>query len=169
VSADEVVKLLDEIFSAFDLLAEKCGLEKIKTIGDAYMAASGIPAARADHVKAAAEFCLDMMKEMERFNRGYHTSITLRVGIHTGPVIAGIIGRNKFIYDLWGDTVNTASRMESHSTPGRIQVTRSVYEALGGEYSFEKRGAIEVKGKGKMETYFLEGRKRVGKIKKTGG
>lgn len=159
ISAGEVVQLLDEIFSAFDLLADRRGLEKIKTIGDAYMAACGLPARRADHVAAAADFCLDVLKEVSRFNGNYHTSINLRVGIATGPVIAGIIGRNKFIYDLWGDTVNTASRMESHGIPGRIQVTAAVFEALKGTHEFEARGEIEVKGKGAMQTYFLGGRK----------
>ncbi len=166
ISADEVVRLLDEIFSAFDLLTEKFGLEKIKTIGDAYMAASGLPSPNPGHVHSAADFCLAMMKEMERFNRGYHTNIALRVGIHTGPVIAGIIGRNKFIYDLWGDTVNTASRMESHSLPGRVQATANIHAALRDEFEFEKRGAIEVKGKGLMETFFLTGRAKAKRSKK---
>lgn len=159
ISAEEVVRLLDEIFSAFDLLAERWGLEKIKTIGDAYMAVAGLPSPRSDHIAAAAEFCLDILKEVERFNRGYHTSINLRIGVNSGPVTAGIIGRNKFIYDLWGDTVNTASRMESHGIPGHIQVSQAVYAALHHDFSFHDRGEIEVKGKGKMATYFLTGRK----------
>lgn len=159
VSAEEVVRLLDEIFSAFDLLAEKHGLEKIKTIGDAYMAACGLPAPRPDHASAAADFCLEMLKEVERFNRGYHTAVNLRVGVSSGPVVAGIIGRNKFIYDLWGDTVNTASRMESHGASGCIQVTANLYEALRNDYVFEPRGEIVIKGKGKMETYFLTARR----------
>ena len=160
VRANEIVRLLDEIFSAFDLLAERRGLEKIKTIGDAYMAAAGLPTPRADHVEATAEFALDMLAEVQRFNRAYKTNLKIRVGIHTGPATAGIIGRNKFIYDLWGDTVNTASRMESHGSPGKIHVTTAIYNALSDAFTFLPRGPIEIKGKGEMKTYFLTGRKR---------
>ena len=160
VTAGEVVRLLDEIFSAFVLLADKRGLEKIKTIGDAYMAASGLPTPRADHIEAAADFALDMLAEIHRFNRAYKTSVKIRVGLHSGPATAGIIGRNKFIYDLWGDTVNTASRMESHGEPGRVHVTQTVYEALRETFTFEPRGQLEIKSKGQMKTFVLSARKR---------
>ena len=155
----ELVYLLNEIFSAFDELAARHKLEKIKTIGDAYMIAAGLPERRADHAEAMAEMALDMQDALAAFNRARGASLDIRTGINTGPVVAGIIGTSKFIYDLWGDAVNTASRMESHSTPGRIQVTASTYERLRDRYLFEPRGAINVKGKGDMPTYFLLGRK----------
>lgn len=155
----ELVYLLNEIFSSFDELAARHGLEKIKTIGDAYMVAAGLPERRADHAEAMAEMALDMQAALAAFNRAGGTSLNIRTGINTGPVVAGIIGTSKFIYDLWGDAVNTASRMESHSTPGRIQVTASTFERLRHAYLFEPRGTINVKGKGDMHTYFLLGRK----------
>ncbi|HEV2800474.1 MAG TPA: adenylate/guanylate cyclase domain-containing protein [Pyrinomonadaceae bacterium] len=155
----ELVYLLNEIFSSFDELAARHRLEKIKTIGDAYMVAAGLPERRADHAEAMAEMALDMQDALARFNRARVASLDIRTGINTGPVVAGIIGTSKFIYDLWGDAVNTASRMESHSTPGRIQVTEATYEHLRDAYRFEPRGAINVKGKGDMPTYFLLGRK----------
>jgi class 3 adenylate cyclase len=155
----ELVYLLNEIFSAFDELATRHGLEKIKTIGDAYMVASGLPERRADHAEAMAEMALDMQDALKQFNLARGASLDIRTGINTGPVVAGIIGSSKFIYDLWGDAVNTASRMESHSTPGRIQVTSATYERLRDAYRFEARGTINVKGKGEMPTYFLLGRK----------
>ncbi|MBI4326955.1 MAG: adenylate/guanylate cyclase, partial [Chloroflexi bacterium] len=125
----------------------------------AYMAVSGLPSPRDDHARSAADLALDMLGEIEQFNRGYRTSLCIRIGVNTGPVIAGIIGRNKFIYDLWGDTVNTASRMESHGFPGSIQVTEATYERLQGEYLFKPRGPVEIKGKGEMSVYLLTGRK----------
>ncbi|HEX8128046.1 MAG TPA: adenylate/guanylate cyclase domain-containing protein [Pyrinomonadaceae bacterium] len=155
----ELVYLLNEIFSAFDELATRHGLEKIKTIGDAYMVAAGLPERRADHAEAMAEMGLDMQTALDAFNRARGTTLNIRTGINTGPVVAGIIGTSKFIYDLWGDAVNTASRMESHSTPGRIQVTAATFERLRHAYLFEPRGTINVKGKGDMHTYFLLGRK----------
>ncbi|HEY9402432.1 MAG TPA: adenylate/guanylate cyclase domain-containing protein [Pyrinomonadaceae bacterium] len=155
----ELVYLLNEIFSSFDELAARHGLEKIKTIGDAYMVAAGLPERRADHAEAMAEMGLDMQAALDAFNRARGTTLNIRTGINTGPVVAGIIGTSKFIYDLWGDAVNTASRMESHSTPGRIQVTAATYERLRHAYLFEPRGTINVKGKGDMPTYFLLGRK----------
>jgi class 3 adenylate cyclase len=149
-----VVQLLDAVFSDFDDLAERYGLEKIKTIGDAYMVASGIPIPRPDHVRAVADMALAMLQVASSHRDG----LGLRIGIDTGPVVAGVIGRRKFIYDLWGDTVNTASRMESHGVPGEIQVTERVATALDGDYVLEARGAIEIKGKGAMPTWFLRGR-----------
>jgi adenylate cyclase len=150
----EVVELLDAIFSDFDMLAERHGLEKIKTIGDAYMIAGGIPTPRPDHVSAVAEMGLSMLDVAANHRKG----LGLRIGIDTGPVVAGVIGRRKFIYDLWGDTVNTASRMESHGVLGQIQVTERVADALDGAYVLEPRGTIEIKGKGLMPTWFLRGR-----------
>ncbi|HEX9122661.1 MAG TPA: adenylate/guanylate cyclase domain-containing protein [Actinomycetota bacterium] len=147
---ERVVELLDEVFTVFDRLADERGLEKIKTIGDAYMLAGGIPEPRADHLEAVADMALAMLASAT-------DRLPLRVGIDTGPVVAGVIGTRKFIYDLWGDTVNTASRMESHGLPGRIQVTERVVRRLDGRFVFEPRGAIEVKGKGTMPTWFLLG------------
>jgi class 3 adenylate cyclase len=155
----ELVYLLNEIFSSFDELATRHGLEKIKTIGDAYMVASGLPERRADHAEAMAEMALDMQDALAAFNRARNASLDIRTGINTGPVVAGIIGTSKFIYDLWGDAVNTASRMESHSLPGRIQVSAATYERLRHAYRFEARGTVNVKGKGDMPTYFLLGHK----------
>ncbi len=151
--ADEVVGLLNAIFSDFDDLVEQRGLEKIKTIGDAYMVAGGIPVPRPDHVRAIAELALDMRGAVSTHREG----LRVRIGIDTGPVVAGVIGRKKFIYDLWGDTVNTASRMESQGVPGEIQVTERVVAALGGGYLFDPRGPIEIKGKGSMQVWLLRG------------
>ena len=153
----EVVRLLNEVFTAFDFLAAKHGLEKIKTIGDAYMAVAGLPVPRQDHASAAALMALAMQREIEDFNLGYHTSLRMRVGLNSGPVIAGIIGRNKFIYDLWGDTVNVASRMESMGVPGAIQVTDATRELLENHFRFEKRGPLQVKGRGAMAAWLLLG------------
>jgi adenylate cyclase len=159
ISPVEVVHLLNEMFSGFDILTAKHGLEKIKTIGDAYMAVGGLPAFRSDHAEAIAELALDIQKDMNRFNAEYGTQVQIRIGINTGPVIAGVIGKNKFAYDLWGDTVNTASRMESHSIPSAIQVSEETYSRLKNKYVFQDRGQIDVKGKDKMQTYLLHGRK----------
>lgn len=154
-----LVALLNEIFSQFDRLTEKHGLEKIKTIGDAYMVVGGLPTPRADHAEAIAEMALDMQAEITRFNLRRGHDCDIRIGINTGPVVAGVIGTKKFIYDLWGDTVNVASRMESHGLPGEIQVTAATYERLKQRYRFHSRGPIHVKGKGDMEAYLLTGRK----------
>ncbi len=155
----ELVSLLNQIFSAFDRLAELHGLEKIKTIGDAYMVVGGIPVHREDHVESVAQMALDMQEAISRFNQEKNSEFTMRIGISTGPVVAGVIGIKKFIYDLWGDTVNIASRMESHGLPGCIQVTSATYERLKDKFKLEKRGVIQVKGKGEMTTYLLLGRK----------
>ena len=159
VPATEVVQMLNEIFSKFDWLAELHHLEKIKTIGDCYMAVGGLPLPRPDHADAMAEMALDMQKVVTRLNYGDGRNFQLRIGISSGPVVAGIIGSKKFIYDLWGDTVNIASRMELLGQLGAIQVSESTYEHLKDKFFFERRGKIEVKGKGKMMTYLLTGRK----------
>jgi len=155
---ERVVSVLDEIFSAFDALADRHGLEKIKTIGDAYMVASGIPDPRHDHAQAMAEMALDMQAELHRLRASLGVDLMIRIGMDSGSVVAGVIGRHKFIYDLWGDTVNTASRMESHGLPGRIQVSESTYRLLCRDYEFEDRGEIDVKGKGRLRAYLMIGR-----------
>jgi PAS domain S-box-containing protein len=158
--ATKLVCLLNEIFSTFDKLTEKHGLEKIKTIGDAYMVAAGIPTPRLDHAEAIAEMALDMLSAIKALNVELGTKFDLRIGINSGPVVAGVIGTKKFIYDLWGNSVNTASRMESHGIPGRIQVSIYTYQLLEDIYDFEDRGPIEIKGQGEMRTYLLCGRKQ---------
>jgi guanylate cyclase len=153
----EVVGYLDHLFSHFDELAERYGLEKIKTIGDCYMVAAGVPTPRADHARALALMALDMLEAMRSEDEVGHLGLELRVGINSGPVVAGVIGRKRFLYDLWGDSVNTASRMESHGTAGRIQITRATYELLADEFECEPRGPIPVKGKGEIEAWYLLG------------
>jgi PAS domain S-box-containing protein len=155
VSPNELVTMLNGIFSSFDMLADELGLEKIKTIGDAYMVVGGLPIARRDHAEAIAEMALAMQKSISNFKRSDDTTFRLRIGINTGPVVAGVIGIRKFIYDLWGDAVNVASRMESHGLPGGIQVTQTTYELLKDKYRFWHRGKIFVKGRGEMDTYML--------------
>ncbi|MGB5962972.1 MAG: adenylate/guanylate cyclase domain-containing protein [Coleofasciculaceae cyanobacterium] len=155
----KLVALLNKIFSKFDQLAQKHGLEKIKTIGDAYMVVGGLPTPREDHAEAIAQMALEMQQEITKFKQDNGEAFTLRIGIHTGPVVAGVIGMKKFAYDLWGNTVNVASRMESQGVAGKIQVTSEIYEQLQDKYVFEKRGLIAVKGKGEMITYWLKGNK----------
>jgi class 3 adenylate cyclase len=150
---EEVVALLDEIFSAFDELVERQGLEKIKTLGDGYMVAGGIPASRSDHAEALADLALAMRETLPGIPAA--ADFALRIGIDSGPVVAGVIGRSKFGYDLWGDTVNTASRMQSHAPTGGIQVTERTYERLRDSYLFERRAEVDVKGKGALTTYLL--------------
>lgn len=159
LSPIQLVSLLNQIFSAFDRLTEQYGLEKIKTIGDAYMVVGGLPLPRKDHAEAIADMAIDMMAALDDFNEKNNQNFSIRIGIHSGPVVAGVIGIKKFIYDLWGDTVNTASRMESHGLAGRIHVSEATYQILKERYLFEPRGVIHVKGKGEMTTYFLIGRK----------
>jgi sensor domain CHASE-containing protein/class 3 adenylate cyclase len=159
ISPTELVGLLNEIFSRFDRLVERYSLEKIKTIGDSYMVVGGLPLPRSDHAEAIAEFALDMQEEIKKFNAEKDQAFSLRIGINTGPVVAGVIGLKKFIYDLWGDAVNTASRMESHGIPGYIQVSSTTYDRLKDKYLLEERGIIHVKGKGEMTTYLLKSRK----------
>jgi adenylate cyclase len=158
VSPTGLVTLLNEVFSTFDDLAEKYGLEKIKTIGDAYLLAAGLPTPRPDHAAAAAKMALAIQRVSKIFRTSTGDSIQLRIGLHTGPVTAGVIGTKKFAYDLWGDAVNTASRMESQGLPGCIQVTETTYHQLKNDFAFEARGLVSVKGKGDMQTYLLTGR-----------
>jgi guanylate cyclase len=157
LSPAEVVGTLDQLFSHFDTLVERHGLEKIKTIGDAYMAAAGVPDPCADHARRAALLALDMRDSVATSPIAGRQGLELRIGINSGPVTAGVIGTKRFLYDLWGDAVNTASRMESNGTPGRIQITRATYELLRNDFVCESRGAISVKGKGEMETWYLVG------------
>ncbi|MGB7444819.1 MAG: adenylate/guanylate cyclase domain-containing protein [Coleofasciculaceae cyanobacterium] len=159
VPPEKLVNLLNEIFCKFDELTERHGLEKIKTIGDAYMVAGGLPKHRTDHAEAIAEMALAMQEEVAKFSAKYGETLKIRIGINSGPVVAGVIGSKKFIYDLWGDAVNTASRMESHGIAGSIQVTADTYKILQDKYLLEERGIIEIKGKGKMTTYLLLGKK----------
>jgi len=154
---EQVVGHLDLLFSHFDGLAEEYGLEKIKTIGDAYMVAAGVPTPRPDHARALALVGLDMIAAMREHEELAALGLELRIGINSGPVVAGVIGRKRFLYDLWGDAVNTASRMESHGAAGRIQITRATYELLADEFVCEPRGTIIVKGKGEIEVWYLVG------------
>ena len=156
IPPEQLVTMLNQVFSAFDQLAEKYSLEKIKTIGDAYMVVSGLNGPHPNRPEAAAAMALDMMEALRKLSDTLHLDLKVRIGMDTGPVVAGVIGTKKFIYDLWGDTVNTASRMESQGLPGRIQVTERFYECLQGKFKFEKRGVIQVKGKGEMNAYLLD-------------
>jgi adenylate cyclase len=158
-SPERVVGVLDEIFTTFDELAARHGLEKIKTIGDAYMVAAGLPGPREDHAEAMAEMALEMRSAFERVCGPLGVELAIRIGMDSGPVVAGVIGRHKFIYDLWGDTVNSASRMESHGLPGAIQVGEAAYQRLTDRFEFEARGEIEIKGKGRRRAYLLIGRR----------
>jgi len=154
----ETVAVLNEVFSVFDGLARRYGLEKIRTIGDSYMVAAGAPVARPDHAYAICAMALDLRREVARLNADHDWDLSFRIGINSGPAVAGIVGREKFHYDLWGDTVNVASRMESHGLPDQIQVTEAVYERLKNDFEFERRGLVDVKGKGPTLTYLLVGR-----------
>jgi adenylate cyclase len=158
VSAKVLVDVLNDIFTRFDSIADNRGLEKIKTIGDAYMAAAGLPVPVTDHAIRAAHMALDMIEAMDRFNEHSGYNLRVRIGINTGAVVAGVIGKRKFLYDLWGDVVNTASRMESQGVAGRIQLTDTTRQRLNDSFMLEKRGAIDVKGKGEMHTWLLNSR-----------
>jgi len=152
----ELVDFLNQLFSDFDYLVEELGLEKIKTIGDAYMVASGLPEPRTDHAEAIANMALEMNKVINQVSLAYNENFKIRIGINTGKVVAGVIGKKRLIYDLWGDAVNIASRMESSGEPGKIQVTENTYKLLKNKYILSKRGTVNVKGKGDMVTYWLE-------------
>ena len=158
LGAQETVKLLNHIFIEFDRLALKYELEKIKTIGDAYMVAAGIPEPTPDHERKMALFALDMVDKIKEISHSFDADLNLRIGIQTGPVTAGVIGRKKFSYDVWGPTVNLASRMESHGVVGKIHVTATYKARLDHEFQFEPRGIIQVKGVGKLESWFLKGK-----------
>jgi guanylate cyclase len=154
--AVHMVGVLDKLFTRFDALVELHGLEKIKTIGDCYMAAAGVPTPSSDHARRAALLALSMRDALATSALAGESRLEMRIGINSGPVVAGVIGTKRFLYDLWGDAVNTASRMESHGTPGEIQLTRATYELLKDDFECRLRGTIAVKGKGEMETWFLE-------------
>jgi class 3 adenylate cyclase len=158
ITPEQVVEVLNDLFSAFDRLTRQRGLEKIKTIGDAYMVVGGLPEPRPDHAEAVAEMALAILEEVAGRSDPDGRPLAVRIGIDTGPVVAGVIGTSRFSYDLWGDTVNTASRMESHGVPGCIQVTGRTYRRLCDRYRFQRRGPIPVKGKGEIVTYLLVGR-----------
>ncbi len=156
---EEVIGILNEIFSEFDELVEELQLEKIKTIGDAYMVASGLPLESPDHAKSIASLALKMKESLSKLNQNNEQALEIRIGIHSGPVVAGVIGKKKFSYDVWGDTVNTASRMESHGIPGKIQISEKTFSFLKNDFDCMERGLIDIKGKGSMKTYILLGYK----------
>ncbi|SOY77575.1 putative regulatory protein [Cupriavidus taiwanensis] len=158
MNPESLVAILNEIFTEFDIIAEDRGLEKIKTIGDAYMAAAGLPEPAQDHAVRAAHMALDMFDALREFNRRSGYNLQMRIGLNSGPVVAGVIGKRKFIYDLWGDVVNTASRMESHGVAGRVQLTDATRRLLGGPFLMEARGNINAKGIGALHTWLLTGR-----------
>ena len=159
ISPVRVVEMLDQLFGHFDSLAERYDVEKIKTIGDCYMAAAGIPSPRSDHARTLALMALDMLDAVREQGAMGSLGFELRIGINSGPVVAGVIGRKRFLYDLWGDAVNTAGRMQTEGTPGRIQITRATYELLNDEFVCEPRGIVRVRGKGEMETWYLVGKR----------
>ena len=161
VEPGELVAWLNELFSAFDRLAFAHGVEKIKTIGDSYMAVGGVPLPRADHAEAIADLALALRAEAAGRLSPTGKPLRLRIGVHTGPVVAGVIGTHKFSYDLWGDTVNTASRMESHGVDAAVHVSAAVHARLRSKYEFEERGFVPIKGKGTLQTYLLLGRKNL--------
>jgi len=155
----DLVGILNGIFTTFDLLVERSCLEKIKTIGDSYMLAGGIPLQRDDHAQAVADVALEMITALDRLNAANGTELKMRIGINTGPIVAGVIGKRKFTYDLWGDTVNLASRMESSGVPGAIHVSENTYQALKDDFVLEERGLVQCKGIGDVKTFFLKQRK----------
>lgn len=158
-SAEIMVGLLDELISSFDKLSDSFGLEKIKTIGDAYLVVSGLPEERTDHASAIADMALSMAEVLDDFNKKHNLDLQIRAGIHSGPVIGGVIGTHKFTFDIWGDTVNLASRMESHGESGKIQITGETYNLLKSDYNLKERGIIDVKNIGPIKTWYLESKK----------
>jgi adenylate cyclase len=158
VSPERLALVLDEIFTGFDGLAKERGLRKIKTLGNSYMAAAGVPVAAGDHAVRAAHMALDMVAALDRFDERSGSALQVRIGIATGAVVAGVIGKRMYVYDVWGDAVNTASRMESHGVAGRVQVAESTRRLLGDPFLLEERGALEVAGKGDLKTWFVAGR-----------
>jgi class 3 adenylate cyclase len=159
MAPDELVTVLNELFTVFDRLVDEYDLEKVKTIGDAYMVVGGLPEQTNDHTERMARMALDLVERIAALDERSHQKVRFRIGLHCGPVVAGVIGTKKFIYDVWGDTVNVASRMESHGVPGRIQVTGAVEQRLRDRFILEPRGMVDVKGKGPMPTWFLTGRR----------
>jgi guanylate cyclase len=151
----EMVELLNEVFSFFDSLLDKYGVEKIRTIGDSYMVASGVPRGRADHAQALTAMALEMRDATSARTFGNGHPVNFRIGINSGSMIAGVIGRRKFVYDVWGDAVNIASRMESHGLGGAVQITQATYELIKDEFVCEPRGTVQVKGKGEMEVWLV--------------
>ena len=158
LSPEEIVQLLNDIFSAFDELADHYRLEKIKTVGDEYMVVGGVPMPREDHAEAVAEMAIAMLDSLADVGQQYNLPLDMRIGMSSGPVVAGVIGKRKFAYDLWGDTVNTASRMETYSLANHIQVSQATYNLLQNKYTFEPRGKMNIKGKGQIPVFFLTGR-----------
>ena len=151
-----MIELLGRLFARFDALAASLALEKIKTIGDGYMVAGGVPNEMPNHAAAVAEMALGMREAATDVAAEMGEPLRLRIGVHSGPLIAGVIGTHKFVYDVWGDTVNIASRMEKYGEPGRIHVSATTRKLLGARFDFESRGQVEIKGKGAVETFFLE-------------
>lgn len=160
MSAGQLVEVLHELFSEFDQLVARMGLEKIKTIGDCYMLVGGLPEARDDHAAAVVETGLDMVAAMDRFNQSRNTELKMRIGIHSGPVVAGVIGKHKFTYDIWGNTVNVASRMESSGSPGRVHISAQTADLLGPSFVLESRGLVEAKGLGEVATFFVNDQRK---------
>ena len=158
MDASELVRLLNEVFSVFDGLVDASGLEKVKTIGDAYMIVGGMPIWQPDHLDRMAGLALDIAEAVADNDAAGRLGVRFRIGIDTGPVVAGVIGTRRWIYDVWGDTVNVASRMEATGVAGRVQVTPAVEQRLRGRFRLESRGEVDIKGKGRMETFFLVGR-----------
>ncbi len=163
ISPDELVKILNEIFQSFDQLVTEMNLEKVKTIGDAYMVVGGLPPHKDNHAERCMQFAISTLNEIDKFNKSHNLDLKLRLGMSTGPVVAGVIGHTRFTYDLWGDTVNLASRMETLCIPGMVQVVETTFNKLHDKYPFAPRGEIEVKGKGLMKTY-LSGRESIDEI-----
>ena len=155
MSPGDLVKFLNDVFTAFDRLVERHGLEKIKTTGDNYMVVSGVPVARSDHAAALVRLGIEMLDAAGDMQDPNGRGVAIRVGIASGPVVAGVVGTKKFFYDVWGDAVNVASRMESTGVPGRIQICPETYAQVSDQFEFEGRGPIDIKGKGKMTTWLV--------------